>query len=132
SEPDGKYRARRQEMGSVVGEASLAETTEIVFEVRTGVADGSVEANTRGEGELASISANPGQDVVELELVDGPTLVLHPQHALELFAAQARAAAPARSGAVRVPTRLGWATSDGDRKLGRGLNEIGQVALRAF
>lgn len=113
----------------------MTEPSEILFEVPTrsgGAKDGRVEASTRGEAELVTLAAAGGRDVVELELVNGPTLVLNPEHARDLFAAQGTASRASRSGAVRVPTRLAWRSPELDRELSRGMNEVGQVVLHAF
>ncbi len=62
---------------------------------------------------VVRVSAEPGRDVVVLSVVNGPTLVLHPQAASDLLRAQAplvRGAAPATraDGEVVVPVELGW------------------------
>ena len=55
---------------------------------------GSVKASVRvgaqrGGGDPVRVVATPGEDVVVLSIVNGPTLVLHPQDARDLMRAQA-------------------------------------------
>jgi len=112
----------------------MNEPKSIIFEIPSGehAARGRRAELSGGEGAgLVKLEATDG-DLVELEIVNGPKLLLHPQRAAELFAAQQ---APTRSlgesTAVTVPLRLGWATG----KLARGRSgpsELGQVVLRAL
>src|SRR5262245_5222680 len=64
----------------------------------------------RGGGETVRITAQPGDDVVVLHIVNGPTLYLHPEDACELLRAQVRGSRvqPSIDGAVIVPAQLGW------------------------
>lgn len=105
-----------------------------------------VEASARGNAtDLVRLTAVPGQDVVRLQLVNGPELFLHPECARDLFDAQRSAPNRGGSADVTVPTRLAWGTprsvtsaETGDGPLAldpsrRGsLNELGQVVLHAF
>ena len=90
---------------------------------------------TRAGGEPLRVRARPGEDVVVLEIANGPTLVLHPQNARDLMRAQAatpsRGAAPA-TGDVLVPAQLGWPglESQGTRGATRGW--MGQALLTGF
>lgn len=120
----------------------MNEQTSITFAIPTrsgGVTEEGgvrVEASARGEaGQIVKLTADPG-DVVEIEIVNGPTLVLAPENAKELFDAQrtpqrARSDEDKKSDSVAVPTRLAW-RDDGRRARGEALNELGQVALHAF
>src|SRR5205085_10598736 len=68
---------------------------------------------TREGAPLVRAEADPGTDVVVLQLANGPELVLHPETARDLMAAQAgaaraRGAAGGAAGEVPVPARLAW------------------------
>lgn len=90
----------------------------------------------RARGDLVPVVAQPGRDVVVLQLEDGPELVLHPEHARQLIASQsgaqdAIAANEATEGArdaIVVPSTLQWA--GGDTPTTRGLGRIGASLLR--
>jgi hypothetical protein len=111
----------------------MNETRTIVFAVPSG--------EHKKPGERAELSGREGAgfvrleaesgDLVELEIVNGPTLLIHPERAAELFAAQQ---APTRSSGsdVVVPTRLAWSAAKLDRGHSGGPSEIGQVVLSAF
>src|SRR5262249_13533684 len=67
----------------------------------------------RADGKDVSLSATPGEDVVELHLANGPVLCLHPESARELSLAQAgdgaaRGGAEADAGEVKIPAQLAW------------------------
>jgi pimeloyl-ACP methyl ester carboxylesterase len=70
----------------------------------------------RGAGPAARVTARPGDDIIVLEIANGPILYLHPEHARELLRAQVGAvsamergvSAPAEDGEVIVPARLSW------------------------
>lgn len=65
----------------------------------------------RAAAEPQRLTATPGEDVVVLGIVNGPTLVLHPAAARDLMRAQAGPGtrAPAADAAlVEVPVQLGW------------------------
>src|SRR6187402_2368036 len=105
----------------------MSESKTIVFAVASG------EENTRSErAELSGregagfvkLEAKP-DDLVELEIVNGPKPVLHPERAAELFAAQQ---APTRSSGsdVVVPMCLAWSTAKLDRGRGGGSSDLGQ------
>ncbi len=108
---------------------------------------------TRGTGGAVRVTARPGEDVVVLEIADGPTLVLHPLDARDLMQAQAasprqaatRGASPSarskedpnpNSNDVVVSAQLGWPGSDvgtnGGVARGVSLGSIGQAVLSAF
>jgi len=61
------------------------------------------------DGRQGTLQARPGQDAVALQLEHGPRLLLHPDTAAELLAAQS-ATPPALRGAaaIAVPARLSW------------------------
>jgi hypothetical protein len=68
-------------------------------------------ASARDRPAVHDVAATPGRDVVVLAIADGPTLVLHPEHARDLLLAQrdpgARRSAAAR---VVVGATLHWAS----------------------
>ncbi len=98
---------------------------------------------SRAAGQDVRVAAVPGEDVVELEIASGPTLVLHPEHARELLLAQASHAGAAdgdgaasrdgdRAAPVAVPTQLRWKGPAADiatRGATRGV--LGDVLLKA-
>jgi len=74
-------------------------------------------AARRGEGGDVRVTATPGQDVVVLHIDNGPSLILHPEHARDLILAQknasgtnrgARASAAVDADEIQVPTQLQW------------------------
>lgn len=73
----------------------------------------------RGAGDAVRLSATPGEDVVVLQVADGPTLVLHPENARDLLLAQSGATRSAREQArdVVVPAELRW----------QGLESVGET-----
>ena len=44
---------------------------------------------TRAAATPVQVNARPGEDVVRLTIANGPTLVLHPEHARDLLVSQA-------------------------------------------
>jgi tetratricopeptide (TPR) repeat protein len=68
----------------------------------------------RGAGDSnLRIEAVPGEDIVVVDIVGGPSLWLHPESARDLLQSQydpllARGGAPLAAGEVRVPARLRW------------------------
>ncbi len=93
-----------------------------------------LDAN-RGGGTDVDIEARPGQDVVELELADGPRLILHPETAAELLAAGQGGvrSAVAADGALIVPPRLVWPILDpDDGGVGASRGVIGSVVIKAI
>lgn len=73
----------------------------------------------RGLGETVSAPARPGRDLIEIEIDNGPRLVLHPATAAALLQAQIagkaargavadKATEPTASRRIEVPTSLGW------------------------
>jgi CHAT domain-containing protein len=111
----------------------MSEVQPILFQVpaRGPSSEGRVEATTRSTAELVKLDAVPGKDVVEIELVNGPTLALHPEHARDLFLASSASRAE-EGGSIVVPTRLRWHTRGVDPGSSRGLAEVGQAVLHAF
>ena len=94
-----------------------------------------VEATSRGNAELVELEAVPGEDFVEIELVNGPTLTLHPEHARQLLAAQtpsSRAGGAEATNVVVVPTQLGWSSRGADATRSRGAGDVAQAVLHAF
>ena len=92
----------------------------------------------RGAGDAVRVTARPGEDVVVLGVVNGPTLVLHPEAARALMQSQSAAAtrsaaaADAQSGGdVVVPVQLGWPGLEAATR-GTTRGWMGQVALGAF
>ncbi|HEY8927512.1 MAG TPA: CHAT domain-containing protein, partial [Polyangia bacterium] len=78
-----------------------------------------------------------GRDVVRLELVNGPELLLHPETALELLRSQQADGPQPRGPALgadeaRVPTRLQWRGSENRARARGGAEAGGQAVLHAF
>lgn len=77
----------------------------------------------RDAGQPALVDVEPGRDVVVLKIADGPTLVLHPEHARTLLgpplAGPATGAAPGQEGAIDVTGQLPWCRAAGARRDGR-------------
>src|SRR5450432_4825577 len=72
-----------------------------------GASRGSVKASVRvgtqrGGGEPVRVTARPGEDVVVLQVANGPTLVLHPADARDLMLAQSSATTRSALGAKGV------------------------------
>ncbi|MET0790875.1 MAG: hypothetical protein ABW061_05095, partial [Polyangiaceae bacterium] len=132
----------------------MADQQEIVFLVPTrskGTTDrGSglvrVETSARDRAPTTTrLGAITGQDVVRLEIVNGPELLLHPDCARELFAAQSGSGS-ADDKDVVVPTRLAWRAPNrgpsgaeqrmpdvaSEQSRGVNLSEVGHVVLHAF
>jgi len=95
----------------------------------------------RGSGEPVRVSARPGEDVVVLNVANGPTLVLHPADARDLMLAQSAAAtrsalAVATRGAgaseVVVPGQLGWPGLEAEATRGSTRGWMGQAVLSGF
>ncbi|HUN93316.1 MAG TPA: CHAT domain-containing protein [Burkholderiaceae bacterium] len=75
----------------------------------------------RGAGDTVRVDAQPGRDVVVLQIANGPSLVLHPETARDLLQAQAtadRGAAPGDD--VSVTSQLHW----------EGLEQFGAATAR--
>lgn len=75
-------------------------------------------APSRAAGGEVSLTAVPGKDVVVLQILNGPELRLHPEHARLLLLAQSDLPRPRGTrekapGSVRVPAQLGWRGLDG-------------------
>lgn len=89
----------------------VSEFGEVTQAVRVG-------ARRSGGGEV-ELTARPGQDVVEITLTNGPTLVLHPQDAFELMRAQQgglpqqrRDGSEPPANQVNIPAQLAWRELD--------------------
>jgi len=104
---------------------------------RGGTVKASVQVGTiRAAGAAQRVTARPGDDVVVLEIVDGPTLVLHPADARDLMRAQqgpaVRGTPSTPTNEVEVPARLAWpgVEAGATREATRGW--LGQAVLGAF
>jgi CHAT domain-containing protein len=90
----------------------------------------------RGVGEPVRVIARPGEDVVVLEIANGPKLVLHPQDARDLMRAQvtspARGEAASSAGEVVVPAQLGWPGLEAQATRDATRGWMGQVLLSGF
>src|SRR5262245_41105016 len=74
-------------------------------------------AARRGEGTMARVAATTGQDVVVLHIENGPSLILHPEHARDLILAQKNASGTNRgtrttiagdADEIEVPASFQW------------------------
>ncbi|MDM0085720.1 hypothetical protein QTI17_34595 [Variovorax sp. J31P179] len=66
-----------------------------------------VRVGTRRDGGSdVTLTAKPGEDVVEIATANGPTLVLHPQDAVELLQAQ-QGGVPPQKRDVSAPAQRG-------------------------
>lgn len=88
---------------------------------------------TRAEARPVTVKARSGEHVVRLSIANGPTLVLAPESAYDLLAAQRREkrrdAAP--GGAVPVTPQLGWRGPEAGAT--RGFTDwLGQATLDSF
>src|SRR5689334_8658484 len=95
----------------------------------------------RGGGEPVRVTARPGEDVVVLEIANGPTLVLHPADARDLMLAQsasvtrsALAGTRGKSGPseILVPAQLGWPGLEAEATRGATRGWLGQALLTGF
>ena len=90
----------------------------------------------RGNGDTVRLTARPGEDVVVLTVANGPTLVLHPEHARDLLLAQAagptRGADRGPAGAVTVSARLGWPGLEAAATRGATRGWMGEAVLGAI
>jgi hypothetical protein len=84
------------------------------------------------------MTAQPGEDVVVIHIAGGPVLVLHPENARDLMAAQSgstRGEGSAREsggGEIRIPGRLQWAGLErGLPQRGAQRGALGDVVLSA-
>ena len=90
----------------------------------------------RGSGDTVRLTARPGEDVVVLTVANGPTLVLHPEHARDLLLAQS--AGRTRDGdkdsadSVAVSARLGWPGLEAAATRGATRGWMGEAVLSAF
>jgi len=88
----------------------------------------------RGAGDQVRLVARPGEDLVVLSIVNGPTLVLNPLDARDLMRAQAAPgtrAAAADADVVAVPAQLGWPGLEHAPASGATRGWLGQVLLGA-
>jgi len=90
-------------------------------------------AALRGVGAPQALEAVPGRDVVVLQLQQGPRLVLHPQTAADLFAAQQGSALRDAPAEVVVTPQLAWAGLEGAApQRGAGPGWLGQALLQSI
>ena len=94
----------------------------------------------RGGGGEVRMSAVPGQDMVVLEIADGPTLTLHPESARDLMLAQGKARKRSGTngkpaplpGETEVPVELRWeGLEEGVVARGATRGFLGRVLLKA-
>jgi pimeloyl-ACP methyl ester carboxylesterase len=95
----------------------------------------SARRGSGSEGDV-ELEAEPG-DHIEIELVNGPELILHPQTARLLLEAQRTEAGPRGSteetaDGVRVPTRLAWGSPLSDAASRGAASSVASVVMRAF
>lgn len=91
----------------------------------------------RGDSEPVRVTARPGEDVVVLMIANGPTLVLHPEHARDLLHAQTggatRSALKAgKPNEVVITAQLGWPGLEASASRGATRGWMGQAVLSAF
>src|ERR1035438_5915772 len=139
--PSASETGRQAEMAAgtsditfvIPGQAAAApESTISRGRVKTAVRGGA----TRTGAEPVRVWARPGEDVVVLDIANGPRLVLHPQDALDLMRAQAaapsRGAATASANEVVVPAQLGWPGLEAQATRGATRGWMGQALLSGF
>lgn len=125
----------------------LNSTKEIVFVVSGEVRPTTVSAGTlrgsaravvqvgasRAGGQPVRVAARCGQDVVVLSVLNGPTLVLHPEEARDLMLAQSGATKRSGKGTapdeVVVPAQLAWPDLGAGDRDGQTRGLLGQVWL---
>ncbi|MEJ8860007.1 CHAT domain-containing protein [Variovorax robiniae] len=128
TELTGSARSARAGAGLT---GSTSEHGEVKQAVRVGM--------RRDGGSDVTLTARPGEDVVEIAIANGPTLVLHPQDALELLRAQRGGVPPQkRDGSgpalnvVNVSSQLAWQgleDSEGTTTRSGLLQSMGGVVL---
>ncbi|MET0856702.1 MAG: CHAT domain-containing protein, partial [Telluria sp.] len=97
----------------------------------------SVQIGTlRGMDADVTVSVEPGRDVVVVHIANGPSLMLHPENARDLFRAQEGTLVAARrdgsAESLRVPSSLGWARAAAPLQK-RGLfDKVSIAAIEVF
>ncbi|MEP7298742.1 MAG: hypothetical protein ABI702_21365, partial [Burkholderiales bacterium] len=91
----------------------------------------------RGSAAPQRVTARVGEDVVVLEIVNGPTLVLHPEDARDLMRAQQGGATRGGPGSgagdeVVVSAQLAWPGIEAGATRGATRGWLGQAVLGAF
>lgn len=91
----------------------------------------------RGGSAPVRVTARPGEDVVVLTIANGPSLVLHPEHARDLLHAQASGATRSalqagKPNEVVVTAQLGWPGLEAGGTRGATRGWMGQAVLSAF
>ena len=88
-------------------------------------------ATTRADAKPVTVTARSGEHVVRLTIANGPTLILAPESAHDLLAAQRREKRRDASGTLAVTPQLGWRGPDAAAT--RGFTEwLGQATLDSF
>jgi hypothetical protein len=91
-------------------------------------------SSLRTGGSIVRTEAVPGEDVVTLQILGGPELVLHPENARDLLRAQSATTrggvGQAPAGEVAVPMYLGWQGLKQAPPASRGA--LGDVVLASF
>jgi hypothetical protein len=93
------------------GSSQLGARTDPTLGSRLGRVKQFVRVSARSRGGEKRIEAVPGQDVVALQMADGPELVLHPETVRELLLAQnglADRGAESPNGVLRLGAQLRW------------------------
>src|SRR3982751_6462063 len=93
----------------------------------------------RSGGAPVRVTARPGEDVVVLDIANGPTLVLHPADARDLMLAQSASATRTAVGTrgagpseILVPAQLGWPGLEAEATRGAARGWMGQALLSGF
>ena len=96
----------------------------------------------RSGGAPVRVTARPGEDVVVLDIANGPTLVLHPADARDLMLAQSASVTRSALAAgtrgttgpseILVPAQLGWPGLEAEATRGATRGWMGQALLSGF
>lgn len=93
-------------------------------------------ATLRGADSYVTVSAQPGRDVVVVHIANGPSLMLHPETARDLFRAQeGTQAGTTRDGtgeSLRVPSTLTWAQGAPSARKRGLLDKVSIAAIEVF
>ena len=109
----------------------------------SGLARATVRVGTeRSGGAPVRVTARPGEDVVVLDIANGPTLVLHPADARDLMLAQSASVTRSALAAgtrgttgpseILVPAQLGWPGLEAEATRGATRGWMGQALLSGF
>src|SRR4051812_18424685 len=123
--------------GATRGAGGAIDTTPLPANLR--VRDSIVVTAQRaaGDAEVRTVAV-PGEDVVMIEVVNGPTLYLHPENARELLQSQQddlllpRGSAAPAAGEVRVPAKLQWRIEADAAAPGATRSGLGDVLVRGI